>query len=239
MGYAMVAGGKPDMAAPSAGILASDLSVGSVVKLMEGGVAVEYLVVNQGIPGNSSLYDASCDGLWLLRKELKENRQWHSSNVNDYQNSTIHAWLNSNFINQLGSIEQSAIKQVKIPYVNGTGGSAVSSGASGILTKAFLLSMAEVGISNPFYLTDGAKLSYFDSGTEASAKRVANLNGSANLWFLRSAATNATTIAGIIRTDGSSDAASCSVTSVSIRPSLILPSTAVFDETTMLLKGVA
>ena len=40
---------------PIAGVLASTLAVGSSVYLMENGSAVEYLVVNQGIPGNSSL----------------------------------------------------------------------------------------------------------------------------------------------------------------------------------------
>ena len=47
---------------PIGGILASDLAVGSSVYLMENGAAAEYLVVNQGVPSNSSLYDASCDG---------------------------------------------------------------------------------------------------------------------------------------------------------------------------------
>ena len=45
--------------APISGILASDLAVGSVVKLMEGGVATDYLVVNQGKTSGSSLYDRS------------------------------------------------------------------------------------------------------------------------------------------------------------------------------------
>ena len=106
MGHCIVVGGKPDMAAPVSGILASDLAVGSSVYLMEDGVAVEYLVVNQGKPSGSSLYDDSCDGTWLLRKNLKQNYQWNSSRVNDYQNSTIHSWLNSDFFNQFGSVEQ-------------------------------------------------------------------------------------------------------------------------------------
>ena len=47
---------------PSTGILASDLAVGDIVKLTENGTPVEYIVVNQGIPENSGLYDASCNG---------------------------------------------------------------------------------------------------------------------------------------------------------------------------------
>lgn len=103
MGHVTVVGGCRAKA-PSTGILASTLPVGSVVKLMEGGTAVEYLVVNQGIPSNSNLYDASCDGTCLLRKDIHSERQWNSSNVNDYANSTINTWLNGDFFNSFGSV---------------------------------------------------------------------------------------------------------------------------------------
>lgn len=49
MGHVTVVGGCRAKA-PSTGILASSLAVGTTVKLMEGGTAVEYLVVNQGFP---------------------------------------------------------------------------------------------------------------------------------------------------------------------------------------------
>lgn len=89
MGRVIMSGIVPLLKAPVTGVLASSLAVGSTVKLMEGGTAVDYLVVNQGIPSNSGLYDASCDGTWLLRKDIHSERQWNSSNVNDYANSTI------------------------------------------------------------------------------------------------------------------------------------------------------
>ena len=73
MGKVIMSGIVPLLKAPVTEILAQDIAVGSTVKLMEGGTAVEYLVVNQGIPSNSSLYDASCDGTWLLRKALLES----------------------------------------------------------------------------------------------------------------------------------------------------------------------
>ena len=91
--------------APVTGVLASSLAVGSTVKLMEGGTAVEYLVVNQGKPSGSSLYDDSCDGTWLLRKDIHSNRQWNTSNVNKYESSAINTWLNGEFFNTLGSAE--------------------------------------------------------------------------------------------------------------------------------------
>ena len=120
MGHVTVVGGCRAKA-PLTDILASSLAVGSTVKLMENGAAVEYLVVNQGIPENSSLYDASCDGTWLLRKDIHSNRQWHTSNVNKYETSAINTWLNGDFFNSLGSVERATVKQVKIPYRHGGG----------------------------------------------------------------------------------------------------------------------
>ena len=230
--------------APVTGVLASSLAVGSTVKLMEGGTAVEYLVVNQGIPENSSLYDASCDGTWLLRKDIHSNRKWHDSNVNKYESSAINTWLNGDFFNSLGSVEQATIKQVKIPYrKNGGYGGTDESGANGLSAKIFLLSGYEIGFTtsdNPYFPVDGAKLSYFESGTGTSAnnKRIAKLNGSAALWWLRSPRTRNTTGVWLVSSDGDYDGNVSVSSSGGVRPAVILPSNAVFDETTMLLKGV-
>lgn len=68
-------------------------AVGSIVKLNVIGAAKEFIVVHQGKP--SSLYDESCDGTWLLMKDIFEATRWHSSDVNNLENSTIHSILNS------------------------------------------------------------------------------------------------------------------------------------------------
>ena len=228
---------------PVTGVLASSLAVGSTVKLMEGGTAVEYLVVNQGIPENSSLYDANCDGTWLLRKDIHSNRQWDPSYVNKYESSAINTWLNGEFFNTLGSAEQAAIKQVKIPYrKNGGSGGTDQSGANGLSAKIFLLSGYEVGgttSDNRYFPQDGAKLSYFESGTGTSAtnKRIAKLNGSAAGWWLRFPSTNDTYYGWCVYSNGNFDYYVASY-SYGIRPALVLPSNALFDETTMILKGV-
>lgn len=241
MGKVIMSGIVPQLVKPRIpGIQASELSVGSSVFLMENGVATEYLVVNQGIPSDSSLYDSSCDGTWLLRKELKEARQWNSSAVSKYQDSTIHAYLNGDFFNLFGSIEQAAIKQAKIPYVDDSASDGpLVSGANGLSTKAFLLSGNEVGFIHDILL-DGVKLDYFNSGedTAANNKRVGYLSGTEESWWLRSPNGDRTASWTVI-SNGSSSVALCYVKSICVRPALILPSTAVFDETTMLLKGVA
>ena len=245
MGRAIVAGGNPKMKAPVTGILAQDIAVGSTVKLMEGGAAVEYLVVNQGIPSNSNLYDASCDGTWLLRKDIHNiTRVWDIADVNKYEISTTNTWLNGGYFSSLGTVEQATIKQVKIPYrKNGGSGGTDESGANGLSAKIFLLSGYEVGWTTSdsgYFPVDGAKLAYFESGTGTSAnnKRIAYLNGSATRWWLRSPFTNNTNYVWSVYSDGNYDLYNAS-NSYGIRPALVLPSNAVFDETTMILKGVA
>lgn len=225
------------------GVKAGTLAVGSTVKLMEGGTAVEYLIVNQGIPSNSNLYDASCYGTWLLRKDIHSNRQWNTSNVNIYETSAINTWLNGDFFNSLGSVEQATIKQVKIPYRAGGGsGGTDQSEANGLSCKVFLLSGYEVGWTtsdSEYFPVDGAKLSYFESGTGTSAnnKRIAYLNGSAAIWLLRSPDTGNTARVWNILSDGDYSYDNASYWH-GIRPALILPGNALFDETTLLLKGV-
>lgn len=224
--------------APLTGILAGDLAVGSSCYLMENGVAVEYLIVNQGIPSDSSVYDASCDDTWLLRKDIYEKRVWHSSNVNDYVNSTIHTYLNGDFFNRFGNIEQAVIKQVKIPCLSDGSTSAT---VSNLTTKVFLLSATEVWIKTTAKY--GGCLSYFDgcstSANTAEPKRVATLDGTASLWWTRHPASSGTTTSVFyILSNGAYNWNSATNTNIGIRPALVIPKKAVFDETTLILKGV-
>lgn len=243
MGKVIMSGIVPMLKAPVKGMLASSLAVGSTVKLMEGGTAVEYLVVNQGIPSNSSLYDDSCDGTWLLRKDIHSERQWAYSNDNVYTRSAINTWLNGDFFNTLGSAEQAAVKQVKIPYCTGGGDTTINSGANGLSVKAFLLGVYEVGWTTSDYSlfnVDGAKLEYFISGTGTAAdnKRTAKLNGRDQQWMTRTPVGDGNGAEFVVTSSGSYDTG-LSKTSDGVRPALILPKTALFDEATLLLKGVA
>ena len=209
-----------------ASVALSTKAVGSTVKLKVNGTAREFLVVHQGKP--SSLYDESCNGTWLLMKDCYESRQWHSSNSNSYKASTIHSYLNGTFLNLFDADIREVIKQVKIPYVNGTANSAVASGSNGLSCKIFLLSGREVGFStsdNQYFPNDGAKLSYFESGTGSSAlnKRIAKLNGSATYWWLRSPRTSSTNSAWGVYSNGYYSNYGCT-SSYGLRPALVLPS---------------
>ena len=204
----------------------STLAVGSSVYLNVGGVRKEFLVVHQGLP--SSLYDASCDGTWLLMKDIYENRAWSSSNINKYESSDIHAYLNNTFLNLFDSNIKDAIKQVKIPYrKNGGSGGADQSGANGLSCKVFLLSDYEVGwttSNNGYFSVDGAKLAYFESGTSTSAntKRIAKRNGSVAYWWLRSPYTDSPNYVWLVYSNG--DYRNRRVLdSNGIRPALVLP----------------
>lgn len=202
-------------------------AVGSIVKLKENGTLVNYLIVHQGKP--SSIYDASCDGTWLLRQDIAENRVWEADNVNKLESSDVHAYLNGTWLNRYDANIKSAIKQVKIPYrQNGGSGGTDRTGTSGLSCKVFLLSGREVGFTNSessYFPNDGAKLSYFESGNGSSAqqKRVAKLNGSATCWWLRSPHTSDADRVWGVDSNGHYNSWSAN-SSLGVRPALILPS---------------
>lgn len=206
----------------------SSKAIGSTIKLKVNGSAKDFIVVHQGKP--SSVYDDSCNGTWLLMKDIYESRQWHSSNTNDYANSTIHSYLNSTFLNLFESNIKNAIKQVKLPYRKGSGTSTtVTSGSNGLSAKIFLLSATETSFNFSSYMPsgEGAELAYFKGCADNSSdsKRVAYLNGSAALWWLRSPNCSYYSSGALyVYSSGDWRYDYCS-SSYGIRPALILPST--------------
>lgn len=205
----------------------SSKAIGSTIKLKVNGSTKDFIVVHQGKP--SSVYDDSCNGTWLLMKDIYENRQWHSSNTNDYANSTIHSYLNGTFLNLFESNIKNAIKQVKLPYRKGSGTSTtVTSGSNGLSAKIFLLSATETSFNFSSYMPsgEGAELAYFKGCADNSSdsKRVAYLNGSATYWWLRSPDCYNFLNALYVGSSGGWNGSRCSG-SCGIRPALILPST--------------
>ena len=206
----------------------SSKAIGSTIKLKVNGSAKDFIVVHQGKP--SSVYDDSCNGTWLLMKDIYENRKWHSSNANNYANSTIHSYLNSTFLSLFESNIKNAIKQVKLPYRKGSGMSTtVTSGSNGLSAKIFLLSATETSFNFSSYMPsgEGAELAYFKGCADNSSdsKRVAYLNGSATNWWLRSPYCVTLAYGALcVNSDGGWLSNYCS-SSCGIRPALILPST--------------
>lgn len=195
----------------------SDYAVGESVFLNVNGTPAEFLVVQQGLP--SSVYDASCDGTWLLMKDCVTTMKWDTTD-NNYGSSDAHAYLNGTFLGLLDSGVQGIIKQAKIPYTNSTNGSPA---------KSFLLSHKEVNgnLSLVASSDSGAVLDYFETATNSD--KVAFYNGTAKDWWLR---TNKDTNYAIM-VDTSGKTWSRAYTNVyGIRPCIILPYDTTFDPDT-------
>lgn len=201
-----------------ANVKLSTKAVGSIVKIKVNGATKDFIIVHQGLP--SSAYDASCNGVWVVMKDIYTTSTF--GNNNSYKDSSIHSYLNSTFYNLIDSQIRAVIKQVKIPYTN----SGVQSGANGLSTKVFLLSGTEVGFSGVSYMnTEGAKLSYFDS----ASKRVAYNGSSAAIWWLRSPYTYGNGNVWYVYTDGSNYYGWYS-NSYGVRPAFVLPSSLVVSD---------
>lgn len=194
-----------------------DMAVGSTVKIKVNGTAKNFIIVHQGKP--SSIYDDSCDGTWVLTKDIYPTSTF--GNNNSYKDSRIHSYLNSTFYDLIDSDIRAVIKQVKIPYWYGTGsGGSLATGSNGLSTKVFLLSCYEIGARNGYNVPDdGAELDYFESGDRVAY----NSSGVAAAWWLRSPQTSNTYNVWFVNSDGSSNVQN-SGNSNGVRPAFVLPS---------------
>jgi hypothetical protein len=194
-----------------------DMAVGSTVKIKVNGTVKDFIIVHQGKP--SSIYDDSCDGTWVLLKDVYTTSTFGSRN-NSYKDSSIHSYLNSTFYDLIDSDIRAVIKQVKIPYWYGTGrDGSLATGSNGLSTKVFLLSCYEIGARNGYGIpNDGAELDYFKSGD-----RVAYGSGGATTWWQRSPQTGNTYNVWFVNSAGSSNVNNYG-NSNGVRPAFVLPS---------------
>ena len=185
-------------------------SVGSIVKLKENGVLVDFYVAKHD-------YENGLNGsgrTLVVRKDCYDTRQWHTSNVNAYATSAIDTWLNSTYKNLLDADIRGVIGTTKIKYTPGNGNTTV-----GTLERAiFLLSVTELGKSASYANTEGTALSI------ASSLQIAYLNGSAVVQWTRSPYTDNTYHAYCLSTDGNVGRSNCNYPYGS-RPAFTLPST--------------
>lgn len=205
-------------------------AVGSIVKIKVNGASKDFIVVQQGNP-NTSTYDSSCAGTWLLMKDIYTTSTF--GNNNSYKDSSIHTYLNGTFYNLIDSNIRAAIKQVKIPCQNGTGsGGSLATGSNGLSTKVFLLSGYEVGWTtsdNSYFPKDGVRLAYFGNSSGGNSKRVAYNGSNAAIWWLRSPHTYNSNNVWYVYTGGSNGSNWYSY-SFGVRPAFILPSTLVVSD---------
>ena len=190
--------------------------VGSTVTLKVNGADAEFLVVHQGSP-DPDVYDPSCEGTWLLMKNVYSQRPWGSASC--YADAPVHTWLNSTFLELLDSGIRPAVKTVRLPYAEG---SDVHTGAEGVSAQIFLLSMREMGTpaaQKTGLADEGALLDYFTDGDGGDDP----LRASSARYWTRSPYTggggNVWSVAG--------ESGICSYragsSSYGVRPALILP----------------
>lgn len=164
----------------------SNIDVGASVMINEEGEPVEYIVIQKGVP--SGIYDSSCDGVWLLRKDIANSQEFQPDRNNVYETSSVYEWLTSTMLKKYD--QNLEIKQVKIPYLSGGGlNGELKTGSNGLSCKIFLLSGYELGWTksdSSYFPADGAVLEYFNGLQTSDKKRTALFNGSPYDWFIRS-----------------------------------------------------
>lgn len=203
-------------------------AVGSTVTLEVDGSSRTFRVVHQGNP-DPDLYDASCDGAWLLLDDLYATRSWGSAG--SYPDSDLHAWLNETFLALLDTSVQAAVKSVKLPYWDRSAG-AFQTGADGFEAKVFLLSGSEIGWEAAKLDEQdlGVALAYFEGSGSASAPiRVAYLGGSAKPWWTRDPDAAASNKSWYVMDNGNGTVAA-GTNSYGIRPAIILPGATQIDD---------
>lgn len=218
--------GQVVSAIPMGGISISTLPVGTSVRFKINGMETSGIILNRGIPSGSALYDSSCDGVWVITKDIYVKRAFDSSD-NDYENSDIHSYLNTTFYGMMSNKLQNIVKQVKIPYSKGTYGTqTIASGANGLSTKIFLLSGYELNwttSNNKAFPVDGAVLEYFKGCASVDSKRIGRYNNTAVSWLLRSRVTDGSGYTWSVHVTGDYQNTVIGTTTNGVRPAFILP----------------
>ena len=184
-------------------------ATGSIIKLKENGTLVDFYVACHN-------YEQSLNGAGrtlVVRKDVYDQRVWHSSNVNAWASCTMRSWLNSTYKALLDADIQEAMGTTTYRYTPGNGSTTVSTRSDAV----FLLSLTELGKSHTYANVEGSVLPI------ASTLQIAYQNGSATYQWTRSPYTNNTNYAWRLGSNGNINHYLCTHTSGS-RPAFTLPS---------------
>lgn len=198
----------------AAGDVVNVRSLGKTVAIQWNGEPTLFRVVQVGNP-DPSIYDASCDGIWVMAVDYL-TRMITGLN-NDYKASNAHTWCNGDFIDGFETELQEKIKMVKIPYWDGTGTEgSLKNGAEGLSTKGFLPSLDEFGYPQSEARSMGHMLSAFKSGKPPVTK--------GNYFLCRNpTSTNTTEIFGFLTNNPSSKFTPKATQEANFTPCFILP----------------
>lgn len=237
----------------------SEKAIGSIVKIKENGVLVDYEIINQGLPNlqnfsyslynnkktvTTATYDASCDGTWVMRYQRSSTCNYTYRANGSYLGNPAYSYINNTFWPSIDSDYKEIVKTVKIPYT--TGENQIHMGADGLECNAFVLSAVECGYMSfgnysneeSDFSMDGAYLDWVSNSiprAESSADMAARLghDPSAEKWLnayiLRSINYGSRTSNMCVDMDGEV-AYSASTRTVGIRPVMILDSDTLVDD---------
>ena len=184
-------------------------STGSIIKLKENGTLVDFYVAKHD-------YESGLNGAGrtlVVRKDVYDQRQWHSSNVNAWANCTMRSWLNSTYKALLDSDIQELMGTTTYYYTPGNGNWTVTTRSDAV----FLLSLTELGQSHSYAKVEGSALPI------ASTLQIAYQGGSATTQWTRSPNTGGTNNAWRLNSNGNISGNYCS-NSYGSRPAFTLPS---------------
>ena len=152
----------------------NEQAVGTIVKIKENDAWVNFIVLQHGYPtaGNGRTL--------VIREGIHSNRRWDESS-HSYVDSDIDIWLTGTYLNTIDATIKSQITAVDIKSHTG----AYPGKWNYVTRKVFLLAYTEVGFEVPdeYTKSEGTAIPYFNSNT----RRIANLNGKAAIWWLRTA----------------------------------------------------
>lgn len=168
----------------------SSLPVGTVIKGIYGDEP--FVIVHHGNP-NSSIYDSSCDGTWILSQNCIAQMPYDSQNKSSVYVSSLMKWLDTDFYNSLKIKE--FVKPVTLPFYIGKTyiKPDLYTGEDGYSARVFLLSAVEAGFYNTkysssdssIYAGDGAKLDWFERTVNEEPHRAVTYNGNPVEWWMR------------------------------------------------------
>ena len=151
-----------------------ELPAGTIVYMNVDGVRTPYIVVHQGNP-DTSAYGASCNGTWVLMKDIYTLTRWQNRQNTRYDEeySCLVRQLAQTFPSKLETVIQNNLIPLKLLNV---------------------YSFQDISGDKVFPLTsdDLSKMDYFRDGI--ASKRIANYNGVANGYWLRDPSSDGSSI---------------------------------------------
>lgn len=192
----------------------SALAEGTLITINESGAPVEFYVACQN-------YESELNGegrVLCVRKDVYDQRQWNSTNVNAWATSTMLSWLNGDYKGLFSSNVQEWMAETKY-----------NSNYQEFLSSVFLCSFTELGLSNSSATIEGYELPI------ANTLKISYENGAATIQWTRTKYKGNSSQVWTITSAGYGSNPSCTV-SCGSRPCFTLPSTAYVDANLALIE---